>query len=316
MKYLVDKMLKKPKIVVIGDLMVDKYVYGSVERISPEAPVPILEKEEEEQFLGGAGLVATNLCTLGAEVDFISVVGEDEGANNAFSLLERDNLSSKYILRDKKRKTITKKRFIATSPYFQMLLRLDHESRDLLDRETESKILANVRLAISTANLVVVSDYNKGLMTKAIIDETISCARSRKIKIIVDTKKSVYEYKGSDIFVPNYKELCIALGLKPSNEDDIIIPNATKLSKMLGAILVVKRSGRGATIVDGKPPKTYPTLAHDIVNVSGAGDIFVAIVANSLCLGKNLNEAVELANKGCAKAISRRHPSVTLEDLK
>ena len=219
------------------------------------------------------------------------------------------------VVSEKGRKTTIKKRFIATVPYFQQLLRVDYESRNPINSETEKKVLSTIADAIPRVDILVISDYNKGLLTKTVIDEVLAMAKEKGKKVIADTKRSPYDYRGADILAPNYKELCLAFGMKATNEDEIIVSNAIKLSKTLNATILVKRSGKGASIADGKNVRTYGVSATDIVNVSGAGDIFVAIVAIALASGKSIDEAVKLSNIGCAKAIARKHPSVQLEDF-
>jgi D-beta-D-heptose 7-phosphate kinase/D-beta-D-heptose 1-phosphate adenosyltransferase len=307
---------KKSRIMVIGDAMIDHYVYGTVERISPEAPVPVLNKEEEKKFLGGAGVVASNLKNLGADVDFISVVGEDGEADTIRQLLSEKQISDEHFVIERGRHTILKKRFIATSPYFQMLMRMDKESKERIKLETEQEIIKRIRDGIDNIDFIIISDYNKGLLSGNIIDSVLTIAKEKDKKIIVDTKQSLYHYKGVYLIVPNLIELCITSGLKTTNSDEIITPEAVKLSKSLNAKLIVKRGGKGATIADDLGIRSYPSLAKDIVNVSGAGDIFVAILTMALDSGEDIDEAVKLANLGCAKAIARKHPTVRLEDFK
>ena len=308
-------MFKKAKMLVLGDVMIDHYVYGSVDRISPEAPVPVLNRESEDIFLGGAGGVASSLRTLGADVDLISVVGADGESSTVRRLLSENRISDDALLTEKGRHTIIKQRFVATSPYFQMLLRLDSESKENIKSQTEQSILHEVKKRIDGADFIVISDYNKGLLTYRVIEAIIPLAKEKGKKIIVDTKRSLYDYKGVYLIAPNTRELCLNFGLKNTNDDDRILPSAVKLSKTLGSIVVVKRGSKGATIADGKNTRTYPSLAQKILNVSGAGDIFVAVLSMALASGQTVDEAVKLANAGCAKAIAKKHPAITLEEL-
>jgi len=301
------------RILVIGDVMIDHYVYGSVERISPEAPVPILDVDKEEAFLGGAGVVAENLKNLGAEVSFISVIGDDDGAVLVKKFLAASGIGNSLAM-EKQRKSTLKKRFIATSPYFQMLLRADNETRADVKAATEAEIIRNIRA--QAADIIVLSDYNKGMMTKKVIAAAIAAAKEKGGKVIVDTKKNIHDYKGAYLVAPNVNELCIAMGMRPDNSDEVVRDNALRLATELGSIVVVKRGAKGASIVDGNGMRTYPSEAKEIVNVSGAGDIFLAIVALAIASGKSADDAVKLANRGCGRAIARRHPSVTKEDLR
>lgn len=306
-------MFSKARILVIGDIMIDHYFYGTVERMSPEAPVPILELDKEARFLGGAGIVASNLKSLGTDVCIISVVGDDESSKLVNSILAKDKIKSDCST-EKGRKTTVKKRYIATSPYFQMLLRMDNETRERIKTETEEQVIEKLRNSAAKYDFIIISDYDKGLVTPRIIESIMELAHKGK-RVIVDSKKKLSDYKGAYLLVPNFKEICLAFGMKANNDDEVVRANATNLYNTLGSIVVVKRSERGATIVDSKGTRTYPTMAKDIVNVSGAGDIFVAILAAGLGSGKSLDESVMLANHGCAKAISKEHPSVSIQDF-
>ena len=296
--------------------MIDNYVYGTVDRLSPEAPVPILEANDEKFSLGGAGNVVTTLKNLGAQVDFVSVIGDDKNNKIALDLAKSLEISAEFLLIEKTRKTTVKKRFVATSPYFQMLLRVDSETHSQILKETEEKIASKMENLIPKCDIIVISDYNKGLMNSSLISLIINLAKKSNKKIIVDTKKSLYDYKGVYLAVPNYKELCIAFGMKPTNDDSLIEQNTLKLSKMLHSNVIVKRSEKGATIIDEKGLRTQKSKAEKIINVSGAGDIFVAITALCIVSSFSLDKAVELANIGCAKAIAKRTPTISLDELR
>lgn len=308
-------LFKSSKILVVGDLMVDHYVYGTVDRLSPEAPVPVLDETEEKFFLGGAALVASNLSSLGAKVDFLSLCANDSHFEIAKKLLENSSLSLDSILLDNSRKTTCKKRFVATSPYFQQLLRVDHETKDPISSKTLIQAKEKLDQVLPEVDLVVVSDYNKGFLTTALISHLMKKSKELKKPVIVDGKKNLSEYSGATILVPNAKELCLSMGIKSSNEDSVLENLSKALSKSLNCTLIIKRSAKGASIQDSSSFRTYPTFAKEVVNVSGAGDVFVAILSISFANGKSLDEAVKLANFGCSKAIAKRHPSVSLGDF-
>lgn len=308
-------LFKSSKIFVIGDLMVDHYVYGTVDRLSPEAPVPVLDEVEEKFFLGGAALVASNLSSLGAKVDLLCVCSNDSHFEIAKNLLRDASLNSDSILLDNSRKTTCKKRFVATSPYFQQLLRVDHETKDPISSKTLSAAKEKIDQILPKVDLVVVSDYNKGFLTSALISYLMKKSKELKKIVIVDGKKNLNEYSGATILVPNAKELCLSMGIKSSNEDSVLENLSKTLSKSLNCTIVIKRSAKGASIWDSTSFRTYPTSAKEVVNVSGAGDVFVAIMSLSIANGKSLDESVKIANYGCSKAIAKRHPSVSLGDF-
>ncbi len=308
-------LFKPSSILVIGDLMVDHYVYGTVDRLSPEAPLPVLDETEEKYFLGGAALVAANLSYLGAKVHFLSICADDDHYKIAKILLIESSLSENLILKDNSRKTTCKKRFVATSPYFQQLLRVDHETKDPISQKSLAEAKSKIDSVISSVSLVVISDYNKGLLTDSLIKYIIKKAKENKKLVIVDGKKNLREYSGSDILVPNAKELCLSMGYRSSNEDSLLESLAKNLATDIGCSIVIKRSSKGASIFDSTGFRSIATKAKDVVNVSGAGDVFVAILSIALSSDHSIDEAVKLANFGCAKAIAKRHPSVSLSDF-
>lgn len=310
-------MFKKAKILIIGDLMLDHYVYGVVNRVSPEAPVPVLDVEKEEEFLGGAGVVASNLLALGARVQFLSVVGDDPAAVQVRTLLSAQGVPC-IVVSEKGRKTTMKKRFIKTQPSFEMLLRADSETRQDIKATTESALLDMLEKAAEGADFLIISDYAKGMLTKNLIGKILAFSRANGKHVVVDTKGDISAYGGDNvILVPNLHELGAASRKEMANEDAGVRAAALALSKSSGSMVVVKRSGKGASIADGKSGtfRTCPSMAKDVVNVSGAGDIFVAIFTLALASGKNMDEAVKLANLGCAKAIAKQHPSITAAEL-
>jgi D-beta-D-heptose 7-phosphate kinase/D-beta-D-heptose 1-phosphate adenosyltransferase len=307
-------MFKNAKILVIGDVMLDHYVYGVVNRMSPEAPVPVLEVEKEEFFPGGAGIVASALTNLGASVTFLSVIGDDPEAAQVRSLCGSSLMASV----EKGRKTTVKTRFIDRKKEFLMLLRADRETRASILPETEDSVLALLEDAAKGADCIIISDYAKGMLTKKLVDAASRPARASGKRVVVDTKGDISAYRGSNaILVPNLHELGAASGGEIKNEDAPVRTAALALSKSSGSVVVVKRSGKGASIADAETGsfRTYPSMAKAVANVSGAGDIFVAIFTLALASGKTLEEAVKLANAGCARAIAKQHPSITAREL-
>jgi D-beta-D-heptose 7-phosphate kinase / D-beta-D-heptose 1-phosphate adenosyltransferase len=305
------------KILVIGDVMLDHYVYGVVSRMSPEAPVPVLDVEKEEFFPGGAGIVASALAGLGVHVHFLSVVGMDVPAAGILKLLSEAGVS--FLPIEEARKTTLKTRFVKTKPLFQMLLRADSETRQPISAAAERAVLERLESAAKDADFIIISDYAKGMLTKKLAEGVLAFARAKGKRVVVDTKGDISAYTGGNvILVPNLHELGAASGAKDmKNEDAEVRACALALSKSSGSVVVVKRSGKGASIADAKANsfRTWPSMAKGVVNVSGAGDIFVAIFTLALASGKSMDEAVKLANAGCAKAITKQHPSITKAEL-
>lgn len=307
-------VLGKPNILIIGDLMIDHYTYGTVSRICPEAPVPVLEYERDEFYLGGAGLVAATLRDLGAIPFFLSVTGSDEPASLARKLLQEKGIPD-LLVSEPGRPTTLKHRFFATRPYLQMLLRTDHETRTPIASRSGQQLLAQLDQYLPQADFVLVSDYNKGLLTPALVTGLLERCRSARKPVAVDTKRSLFDYKGVDAVVPNVHELLLEYGEKYSNEDDVVVPHARKLAKTLGSRVIVKRGSQGATLVENDKVSTLPSAAPSVLNVSGAGDIFLSVLSIALASGYSYLQATQLANRGCGIAIGRPHPALRRDDL-
>ena len=307
---------KNANILLIGDIIIDHYIYGTVDRICPEAPVPVLNCKSEEMFLGGAGIVLTNLLHLGAKANLISVAGDDDEAKKLENIFSDVGASFDGITIEKGRKTTIKTRCVATAPFWQMLMRFDKEVVHQISKTTEEAIIAKLDDLIKSADLVVISDYKKGLLTPTLREAIITRAKNNNKKIIVDSKGSVSDYKGVDIIAPNRIELCAHFGAAPTNDDGIIIQFAQKLARQMNCKLVVKRSEKGILWIEGGKQGNAPTIAKKIVNVSGAGDVFIASLALATASGYNLEDSVKLANFAAGVAIGRTRPHITIEDFK
>jgi D-beta-D-heptose 7-phosphate kinase / D-beta-D-heptose 1-phosphate adenosyltransferase len=211
-----------------------------------------------------------------------------------------------------------KERFIKTQPRFEMLLRADSETRTEIKAATEKALLDVLEKAAEGADHIVISDYAKGMLSRNLIESALASARAKGKKVVVDTKGDISAYKGGNvILVPNLHELGAASKKEMKNDDADVRTAALALSKSNGSTVVVKRSGKGASIADASAGafRTWPSMAKGVVNVSGAGDIFVAIFTLALASGKGMDDAVKLANAGCAKAIAKQHPSITKAEL-
>ncbi len=286
-----------------------------MDRISPEAPVPVLEKEKEERFIGGAGLVGSTLSAIGLDTAFFSVVGNDEESKIAYQMAKASGMRSN-VVQEEGRKTTVKTRYVATSPYFQMIVRVDNESRHNLSRKTENKIISAFRQEVEGSDIVVVSDYNKGFMTHSMVRSIVRISKEAGVPVAVDTKQDYRIYKGADYLFPNYKEICLMYSLKASNQDSLIRKLGKRLSEEMDGKVIVKRSEKGCTFFDRNEVTSYLPSTTEVVNVSGAGDIFVAIASGMVSKGYSMEKALRLANIGSGIAISKKHPSLTREDFK
>jgi len=288
----------------VGDLMLDRYVHGAAERISPEAPVPVLRVERTTAMLGGAGNVVRNLAALGARVRFAALLGADPAARAIRDLLaaEGDGVHSELIV-DAARTTTVKTRFLAGA---QQLLRCDDESTEPASAEARAALLAAVEGWCDGCAVVVLSDYAKGALAGGIAAELIAIARARDIPVVVDPKGTDFaRYRGARVVTPNRRELGLALGtpIAPGEE----AAAATALRRRFGFGAVLLTLGRdGMILIDGDDGAiALPTDAREVFDVSGAGDTVVAGLAAALAAGAGLADAAALANTAAGIVVGK-----------
>ena len=281
---------KNIKIAVIGDLMLDEYIMGKVERISPEAPVPVVKVTEEKFVLGGAANVINNLAALGANVYCGGLVGKDKNAEkliNAFS----KNVDCNLILKVENRPTIVKKRVIAGH---QQLLRLDWEEEFYINEDEENIIIENLKNHIKELNAVILSDYNKGLLTKSLSQKIINLCRENNVIVTVDPKpKNISNFVGASSITPNKKEAYAAVEANSSENIDIV-GEKLKEKYNLDTVLVT-RSEEGMTLYD-KEIHNIPTYAKEVYDVTGAGDTVISVFTLAKAAGATWEEAAKIAN--------------------
>ncbi|MGE5476628.1 MAG: D-glycero-beta-D-manno-heptose-7-phosphate kinase [Bacteroidales bacterium] len=287
--------LKGTAVLCIGDAMLDRFVYGSVDRISPEAPIPVLYMEREDAMLGGAGNVVRNLVALGAHPAFVAVVGDDDAGREVGRLLgEHDGIDPCLVV-EPGRQTTIKTRFFASS---QQLLRADRETRAPLSQLSRDQVLARADSLLDKAGVVVLSDYGKGVLASPVVGELIARARRLGKKVIVDPKGTDYShYRGATLLTPNRKELHEATGMAVDS-DQAVVKAARKLIDGCGVeAVLVTRSQDGMTLVTGKGDVHHlPAEAREVFDVSGAGDTVIATLAAAVASGAPLLEAARIAN--------------------
>jgi len=271
-------------VMVIGDVMIDSYMWGKVDRISPEAPVPILTSTQRENRLGGAANVALNLQALGARPLLCSVVGNDSKAGIFMQLLKNYELSAQGIVADSTRVTTTKTRIISGA---QHLLRVDEEITKPLHEELQKKFFAQLELLIEKEKVdaIIFEDYDKGVITPQLIEWVVTLANARKIPTLVDPKKRNFlDYKNVTLFKPNFKELCEGLKMDVDKKSyDSIFEAAREVNRRMGVTYaMVTLSERGVLISDGEQYSAVPAELRNIADVSGAGDTVISVA--SLCL--------------------------------
>ena len=293
---------KNPKILVIGDLMIDHYLWGKCERISPEAPVPIINIQKENSALGGAGNVLNNLKTFGAKVSVISVIGKDSIANELKKMLESIDIKTDMLIEEENRKTTKKSRLIASQ---QQVLRYDKESTEDISRESSSKILEVLSENISNYDALVLSDYGKGVLTRTLTEEIITISNKHKVKVFVDPKGTDYnKYKNAYAITPNKKEAVEATNI--NIKDKISLEEAIKKLKINYKLdlALITLSENGIAIYDDKL-RVKPTVAKEVYDVTGAGDTVIASIAFATANGLDIDKAVEFANLAAGVVVSK-----------
>lgn len=285
------------KVLIVGDVMIDAYLSGTVSRMSPEAPVPVVSVDEEVYRLGGAANVALNLMTLGAEPFICSVIGERK-ADNFFSLLRKNDFSEKGILVSSERKTTQKTRVIDQGKH---LLRVDEEDTHDLSQKEEENLLQLISDIISSykIDVLILQDYNKGVLTDRVIQETMSLCRSKNIPTAVDPKlKRFLNYKGVTLFKPNLKEIKEGLEIEIDGADVSSVMEGMKRleEKLNNKISFVTLSENGVAIKSEDQFQHIPAHERNIIDVSGAGDTVISVA--SLCLAKNaeITDIAQLSN--------------------
>ncbi len=288
----------KLHVFVIGDVMLDNYWTGDVHRISPEAPVPILQVHKKEVRLGGAANVALNCKALGAEVSMLSVVGNDSDSKILLELLEKENIHSTHIVKSNDRKTTTKTRIMSKH---QQMLRIDDESEEELQTKDEHHFIDICLRAIQieTPDIVIFEDYNKGVLKKNIIDKIIEHCKTVGVLTAVDPKKKNFlSYKGVDIFKPNLKEVKEALHTEIKTPTLAVLKKIhEQLQKQLQHnITLITLSEYGMFYQQHKDAKIVPAHIRNIADVSGAGDTVIAVASMAYAISKNMNLSTQLAN--------------------
>lgn len=283
---------------VIGDVMLDTYMWGNVERISPEAPVPIVTLHHKEYRIGGAGNVALNCKSLGAQVSILSVTGDDTEGLLLEELFESSNIDTSYLLKSKDRITTSKTRIISRN---QQMMRLDAEITKDLDKKDEQGLLEKIKEYISTADpdIIIFEDYNKGMLTEKLILEVIALCKEAGVITAVDPKrKNFFSYKYADIFKPNLKEVKEGLNMLFEDANQPTLENIhAELKKLLQHnISFITLSEKGVFYQQDKKSAIVPSHIRSIADVSGAGDTVIAVASLVYAATKNVHLMAELAN--------------------
>ncbi|MFB3142204.1 MAG: D-glycero-beta-D-manno-heptose-7-phosphate kinase [Acidobacteriota bacterium] len=290
-------------ILVVGDLMLDRYVWGRVERISPEAPVPVVEVVKETVHLGGAANVAYNLAVLKARPLLVGVVGRDEAGDRLVEELHRQEISSEGIVRDKGRSTTIKTRIIAHN---QQVCRTDREDKTPLSQGTVDQMRSAYQPLLEQAKGIILSDYAKGACSEALVVDLIQEARQAKKFLAVDPKAGDFSvYRGASIVTPNKKEAVRASGVEIVDEASFIQAGEKLLEVTASDYLLITRGEEGMTLFDGKEHSHIPTVAREVFDVSGAGDTVIASLTLAVAAGASILDAAILANHAAGVAVGK-----------
>lgn len=299
---LVEGGWRDTRVLVVGDLMLDRYVWGDVERISPEAPVPVVRIARRNERPGGAGNVALNIIGLGAKATLLGLVGDDEDGRALQTLLLRVGVESKNVV-VAGHPTTTKLRIIGGK---QQMLRLDMEQTDGYPDEAYAGLLAAVDSSIASADAVVLSDYAKGVLTESVCQHAIRTARNRGIPVLVDPKqRSFARYRGATTICPNLSELSLTSGISSHDLEAVLAAGQKMIAALDLEYMTATMSDKGIAVLRRDSVFIAPAVARQVFDVSGAGDTVIATLALTLCGGIEIEIAAQLANVAAGIVVSK-----------
>jgi len=303
----------KPNILVVGDLMIDHYLWGSTNRISPEAPVQVVDIAKETTVLGGAGNVINNLMSLGATVSVASVIGDDDNGRELSLMLKSIGVKTEGLVTQNDRKTSKKSRVIASS---QQILRYDKESKNDIETSSADKILVAIEKDMFLYDTVILSDYGKGVLTTSLAQGVIKLAKKFSKKVLVDPKGTDYsKYRGAHLLTPNKKEAIEATGIEIVDDETLEkallwLKNECDLERSM-----ITLSEDGIAVLDGDVRK-FPTVAREVFDVTGAGDTVIASIAFALSAGKSIDETARFANLAAGVVVAKiGSATVTVQEI-
>lgn len=301
----IENKMKQKNVLVLGDIMLDEYIIGKVERISPEAPIPILDYKNSREVAGGASNVANNLQSLGAMVRVCGVVGNDSQGNRLIEYLSTHGMDTGGIIIEKDRPTTVKRRFGTNN---QQLLRMDTECREDVKEETKKRILDYICKEICDLDAVILSDYTKGMFTDvAFVKQIIRVCIERNVIITIDSKsKNIAAFKDATFIKPNNLELENAVGIKIVNEDALNQAGEKYLNMSQAQALVVTRGAKGISLFrKGMDRQDFASKAVQVFDVTGAGDTVISVITLALACNLSIEEAIVLANYAASVVIGK-----------
>ena len=299
------------RVLVLGDVILDRYIWGSVDRISPEAPVPVVEVNGETHVLGGAGDVVANVAALGGRAAICGVVGEDLAAENMESLFTKIGVDTLGLLNDSSRPTTIKTRIMAAN---QQIIRFDREKRDLLSQEIQERLLVYLKRNLPSFDALLISDYAKGVIAPSFVEEVLRLAQGKII--CVDPKvKNIFLFHDVTVMTPNKKEALESCHRLGQEETDVILAGQELLEKTRSENIIITLGPDGMALFRrGEQWYHVPTFAREVYDVSGAGDTVISVLTLVLASGGSLEEGVLLANLAAGIAVGKRGTAPVLRD--
>jgi len=293
------------RVLVLGDVMLDEYVWGTVSRISPEAPVPVVAVQSESLRIGGAGNVATNIAALDGQAAIVGVVGTDAAAERLTQELARAGVKTDGLVGDGTRPTTIKSRVVAGS---QHVVRFDRESVAPLPPLVRQRVLEQVRARLPEADVLLISDYAKGVVGARLVREVLALAARWKKVVAVDPKvQHVPLFRGVTVIAPNHQEAAAAARIVIRDEADLRRVGAALLRRLQAQAVLITRGEHGMSLFEAARPVTHiPTFAREVYDVTGAGDTVMAVLALALAAGASMREAAVLANYGAGVVVGKR----------
>ncbi len=303
--------MSQTRVLCVGDVMLDKFIYGKVDRISPEAPIPVMQFDHESQMLGGAGNVLRNLTALRVQGSLLSVVGQDESAARIKTLGTELQGAQLDLVTDAKRPTTLKTRYISGN---QQMLRVDDESKAALNDLIVEQLCQRAKNLIAKVQAVILSDYGKGTLHPKLITDIIAIAKQQRVPVLVDPKGTDYSrYRGATILCPNLKELAQGSNHPVDSEENIVKAAKLLIQQLDLQALLVTRSKDGMTLIERDGGVIHlPAQAREVFDVSGAGDTSIATLAAAIAAGASLSDAASLANTAAGIVVGKLGTAVVM----
>lgn len=304
------------KVAILGDVMLDRYIWGDVNRISPEAPVPVVEIRDETMRFGGAANVAENVAALGADAEIIGIVGDDDPGRNLLDLLKARGVRVGHMPVAADRPTTTKTRIIAHN---QQIVRADRERVGAIEDAVQNALLASLRDVVASADVLVISDYGKGVVNEQTLEAALATASEHGTLVCVDPKESHFSrYVGVTAITPNLKEASWAVGYAMTGEEELVRGGWELRERLDAECVIVTRGENGMSLFMKSGEYTHlPTVAREVYDVTGAGDTVVSVLGVALAAGASMVEAAVVANHAAGVVIREvGTASITVDDIR